>query len=68
MIKDGNPEHVAHRLVISDKKSDTDCYRSNQMPFTDQIREIVPYMCTYFWVTIQYEYNDISKDHPFYCQ
>ena len=42
------------QYVLSDKNNICDCFRSNQMPLTDQIKEIVPYVCIYFWVTIYY--------------
>ena len=32
-------------------------FRSNQMPWTDQIKEIAPHVRTYFWVTISCKYH-----------
>ena len=38
---------------ISEQKNQIyDCFRSNQMPYTDQMTEITPYVLTYFLVTI----------------
>ena len=34
-----------------------DCSRSNQIPETDQITEISPYVHTYFWVAILDKYD-----------
>ena len=57
LILDGNSERVGHALrkigLFGEKKSDLWLHsRSNQMPETDQITDIAPYVLTYFWVTI----------------
>ena len=54
LIPDGNSEYGAYakRRIIREKNNPiSDCSRSNQMPYTDQIIEIAPYLRTYFWVT-----------------
>ena len=41
------------KKVFSEKKNPIgDCFRSNQMPQTDKITEIAPYVRTCYWVTI----------------
>ena len=51
-ILDGNSEYVVlarRKMVCSEKKYMIgDCSLSNQMPQTDQITEIFPYVRTYF--------------------
>ena len=51
-ILDGNSEHVAHakgNFFFYRRKTNPifDCSRSNQMPYTDQIIEIVPHVRTF---------------------
>ena len=46
LILDGNSEHVAH--AREKKIQICDCSRSTQMPSTDQIKDIDPYVRTYF--------------------
>ena len=41
------------------------CSRSKQMPWTDQITKIAPYVRTYFWVTIYYKYHDLNSEHMY---
>ena len=55
LISDGNSKQVRlheKQLVFSErKKTIFDCSRSDQIPYTDQITDIVPYALIYFWVT-----------------
>ena len=43
-------------LRMHEEKKDCNFSRSYQMPYTDPITEIAPYVRTYSWATIQYEY------------
>ena len=57
LISDGNLEHIAHvwcknRTHVK-KNQICNCSWFNQIPLTDQINGIVPYLF-YFWVTIWY--------------
>ena len=52
---DGNSQHVAHvysKVCRYGEKSVWYCYRSNQMPSSDQITDIVPYVRTYSYFLI----------------
>ena len=53
VILDGNSKHAAQKWMkiglFGEKISD---FWSIQMPYTYQITEIAPYVCTYLWVTI----------------
>ena len=51
MVLDGNAKHVVHacrKIVLFGENPISDCSRYNQMPKTDQITEIIPYVRTYF--------------------
>ena len=54
LILDGNTENFAHAQkklgLFREKKSICDYSRSNQMPKTDQLTEIAPYVPIYFHV------------------
>ena len=56
LILNGDSEHVAHtwrKVVFSgEKNSVCDSSRIDQMPLTDHIKDIAPYVRTPFWVTI----------------
>ena len=56
LILDGKWEHVAHtrenRAFLEISYPRCDCSRSNQMPYTDKITEIAPYVNIGIWVSI----------------
>ena len=54
LILGGISDYVAHKwkLAFSEKNPICACSRSNQLPETDWITEIAPYVRTHFWVTI----------------
>ena len=48
LIVDGNSEYAAHTLRKMFFWREKNYYfRSNQMPFTDEITEMAPYLCYY---------------------
>ena len=52
-------------LVFFKKKNQIcDCFRSKQILYKDKITEIIPYLRTYFLISIYFKYNDfkILKD------
>ena len=55
LILDCSSGHVAH--AWRNIRSICDCSRSNQMPYSDQIRQNARYVRSYFWVTILYKYR-----------
>ena len=42
LILDGNSEHVVHFSFLNTKNQICSCFRSKQMPLTDQLTEITP--------------------------
>ena len=65
LILDGNSNMLRKRngkKVFSSRKYPIcDCTRSNQMRESNPKAEIGPYVRTYFWVTISYNYNYFNQ-------
>ena len=63
LILNGISEHIAlvyRKLsIFGQKYSICVCSRFNRMSYTDQTTEIVPYLRTYFVVTIEYKYHGL---------